>query len=334
MPLSCASIPFLLRPHRLVQRHLLFPGCRIQRLGRRRLFSGYGRWSIYHVLPREAFLTSIKCVVPSVKGNITLSLSKTATQYTLKLLSPAGTTAIVGIPRRSFSSLTSVKVNDVTVWNGTYRGGVDGVTWNGEDDEYLKFNMAPGEWKSVGLGTLPLASPKPLPPPPSNDVALEKKSWTASASVPDGTYPFSGAKIPIDVSAANAIDGDHWTGWRDMTKPQYPGQWFAVDMKQPQTFRKIVLDNTWALWDSPNQYAVTVSSDGENWSNPVATGAGELGITTITFPEQTARYIRITQTGSSTKYNWSIYELEVSDERGMVVMVPGARITNGGWHRH
>ena len=268
-------------------------------------------WRVYHVLPREAFLTSIKCVVPSIKGDITLSLSKTATKYTLKLLSPTGTTAIVGIPKRSFSLLTSVKVNDVTVWKGTYGGAVDGVTWNGEDDEYLKFNVAPGEWRFVGLGTLPLASPKPLPPPPSNEVALVKKSWTASASVPDGTFAFSGAKIPINVSAANAIDGDHWTGWRDMTKSQYPGQWFALDMKQTQTFRKIVLDNTWALWDSPTQYSVTVSSDGEHWSNPIATGAGELGITTITFPEQTARHIRITQTGSSTKYNWSIYELEV-----------------------
>jgi hypothetical protein len=52
-------------------------------------------------------------------------------------------------------------------------------------------------------------------PPPANDVALDKKSWTATASAADGTFLFSGDKIPIDVSAANAIDGDHWTGWRD-----------------------------------------------------------------------------------------------------------------------
>ena len=271
-------------------------------------------WTTYHVLPKEAFLTSIKCVVPSIKGNIKVALKKTASEYSLDLTSPAGTKAIVGIPKGSFSTLEAIKVNGATIWNGTYRGGVNGITWNGEDAHYLRFNAAPGTWRVSGLGTLPLTSPKPLPPLPPNDVALDKKSWTATASVPDGTYLFTSAKIPIDVSAANAIDGDHWTGWRDIAKKQYPGQWFQVDMKKAQRFHRIVLDNTWALWDSPVEYSVSVSQDGTNWGKPIATGSGELGITSITFPEQTARYIRITQTGTSSTYNWSIYEFDVYRE--------------------
>jgi len=184
------------------------------------------------------------------------------------------------------------------------------LTWNGEDADYIKFNVEPGTWTFVGAGELSLASPKPLPPTPPNDTALEKKSWTASASVPDGVFMFN--NTPFDVSAANAIDCDHWNGWRDMTTTnQYAGQWFQVDMKQPQTFYKIVLDNTWALWDSPNKYAVTVSNDGATWGEPIATGSGQLGMTTITFPVQTARYIRITQTGTNAIYRWSIYELDV-----------------------
>ena len=95
---------------------------------------------------------------------------------------------------------------------------------------------------------------------------------------------------------------------------QYPGQWFQVDMKQTQTFYKIVLDNTWALWDFPDKYSVSVSDDGEKWGKPVATGAGQLGITTITFPAQSARYIRITQTGIKALYHWSIYEFDVYRE--------------------
>jgi hypothetical protein len=82
-------------------------------------------------------------------------------------------------------------------------------------------------------------------------------------------------------------------------------------MGRARTFRKIVLDNTWALWDSPKAYAVSVSDDGVHWSVPIAAGAGELGITTITFPAQTARCIRITQTGSDAAYHWSIYEMDV-----------------------
>jgi len=179
----------------------------------------------------------------------------------------------------------------------------------------VKFNVAPGVWKITGSGVLPITSPKPLPPLPSDDVLLEKKSWTATASVADGSYLFSGDKIPVDVSAANAIDGDHWTGWRDMTKHQYAGQWLQVDMKQPQSFYKIVLDNTWALWDSPDKYAVSVSNDGATWGAPIATGSGQLGMTTITFPVQTARYIRITQTGVNALYNWSIYEVNVYKEK-------------------
>ncbi len=268
-------------------------------------------WNIYQVLPKEAFLTAIKVVVPSIKGNVTVDLRKTASEYALGLTSPPGTTAIVGIPKSSFSLLNAIKVNNITIWDGTYRGGVSELGWVGEDADYVKFQAAPGSWKFVGVGTLPVSSHKARSLPPQNDIKLDKKSWTASASVPDSTFLFSGANIPIDVSAANAIDNDHWTGWRDMTKTQYPGQWFQVDMKAKQTFDKIVLDTTWALWDSPDKYSVAVSDDGVNWGTPIATGSGQLGITTITSAEQTARYIRITQTGTNALYHWSIYEFDV-----------------------
>jgi len=268
-------------------------------------------WTTYQVMPKEAFLTSIKVVVPSIKGNVAVDVQKTATEYSIGLVSPAGTTAMVGIPKCSFTKLTSITVNGTLVWDGAARGALDGLGWDGEDADYVKFKAAPGTWKFVALGTLQLGSPKPLPPPAANDTALDRKAWIASASVPDGMFPFSGGKIPVDVAAANALDGDHWTGWRDLTNTQYPGQWFQVDMQQAQTFDKIVLDNTWALWDSPEKYAVAVSNDGASWSEPVATGSGQLGITTITFAPQTARYLRITQTGTHAKYHWSIYELDV-----------------------
>jgi alpha-L-rhamnosidase len=273
-------------------------------------------WSTYHVLPKEAFLTSIKVVVPSIKGDITAQIKKTTTDYSLSLISPAQTTAIVGIPKKSFQRLDSITVNNMLLWKGASAGTVKGVSWHGENADYVLFTVEPGTWTFVGAGELSLASPKPLPPPPANDLLLEKRSWTATASVPDGLFSFSGRKLMIDASAANALDADAWTGWRDTTTTnQYAGQWFQVDMKQPQSFDKIVLDNTWALWDSPNQYAVTVSNDGTTWSEPIATGAGKLGITTITFRLQTARYLRITQTGTNPGYRWSIYELDVYRSR-------------------
>ncbi len=217
----------------------------------------------------------------------------------------------MGIPKRSFTSLREIAVNGATVWKGTFSGAATGVSWVGEDSEYVKFKVAPGEWKFVATGVLPVTSPKPPAQPVAKPRPLDKKDWTASASVPDGTFAFSGKQIPIDVSAANAIDGDHWTGWRDMTQLQHPGQWFQLDMKRARNFDTIVLNNTWALWDSPEKYSVSVSNDGTSWSDPIATGSGQLGITTIQFANQNARYVRITQTGTSAKYHWSIYEIDV-----------------------
>lgn len=268
-------------------------------------------WTTFRVLPQEAFLTSISVVVPTVRGPVAVNIRKTASAYALNLKSPAGAEAVVGIPKGSFSALKSVEANGRVVWDGTYRSGVEGLSWIGDDAGYLKFKADPGTWAFVGRGTLPLSTPKPPATPRPLEKPLDKTDWSASASVHDGTFLFSGGRIPVDVGAANALDGDSWTGWRDLTSKQHPGQWFQVDMKRVQSFRKIVLDTTWALWDSPKAYAVSVSDDRETWSAPVAMGAGGPGITMITFPPQKARYIRITQTGADPTYNWSIYELDV-----------------------
>ncbi len=268
-------------------------------------------WTSYQVLPKEAFLKSMRVVVPSIKGDVAVELEKSESLYSIRLNSPAQTSAVVGMPKRSFESLQSITVGERTLWSGTYIGGVPGISWNGEDQEYIKFNVEPGTWHLLGHGSLALTSPKLEPLLPDNDRRLDKKLWQATASVPDGSFLFSGAKIPIDVAAENAIDGDPWTGWRDMTNKQYQGQWFQVDMKEQQAFNKIVLDTTWALWDSPTQYSVSVSRDGIHWGEPIASGSGELGITTIRFPPQTARYVKITQDETNAQYHWSIYELDV-----------------------
>ena len=57
--------------------------------------------------------------------------------------------------------------------------------------------------------------------------------------------------------------------------------------------------------------AVDITKDGVTWSAPVAKGVGQLGITTVAFPAQTARYLRIAQTGTDPMYYWSIYGLDV-----------------------
>jgi len=274
-------------------------------------------WTLYHVLPKEAFLTSIDTTVPTVRGQVSVSIKKSAATYSLSVTSPSNTTAIVGIPKSSFTKLDSIKVNGAAIWKGSPSGSVEGVSFNGEDAKYVTFKVKPGTWKFVGEGSVKMTTPKKPAVPPKPGVELNKKSWTVSACVDNQTFeagPWNGGKgnvnLTTDGSSANIIDGDHWTGWRTMTD-QVPGQWVVIDMKERQSFNKIVMDTVWAIYDTPAGYAIYVSDDTANWGTPVATGVGERwGITTATFPTKTGRYIKIEQTGTK-KQVWSLFEVDV-----------------------
>ena len=131
--------------------------------------AGFGT---YHILPQEGYLTGISAVVPSIKGNISVSINKNASQYNLNLVSPANTTAIVGIPKLPMLGIKiqSISVNNTVVWQNGYMGGVSGISWNGEDSKYYKFNVNPGIWNFSALatgGSTTTPTPTLIPTPPS-----------------------------------------------------------------------------------------------------------------------------------------------------------------------
>jgi uncharacterized repeat protein (TIGR02543 family) len=128
---------------------------------------------------------------------------------------------------------------------------------------------------------------------------LSKTGWAASASASGGGEP-----------AHYAFDGNINTRW-STGADQAPGQWFRLDMQSMQSFHKIMLDAGSSSLDYPRGYEVHVSNDGSNWGSPVATGAGSSAVTVISFPQQTARYIKVTQTGSAVGRWWSIHEFHV-----------------------
>lgn len=125
--------------------------------------------------------------------------------------------------------------------------------------------------------------------------ALNRTGWSAAASRNAG-------------AAARAIDGNASTRWYTDAK-QAAGQYYQLDMQQMRTFNKIVLDASGSSKDYPRGYAVAVSADGAAWSQPIAAGTGS-AVTSVTFPAQTARYIRITLTNANSR-DWSIHELTV-----------------------
>jgi hypothetical protein len=133
-----------------------------------------------------------------------------------------------------------------------------------------------------------------------------------------------------------AVDGDLETRWN--TGPQKPGDEFIVDFGEKTTFGNI------AVWlythphDYPRGYRVEVSDDGETWSTVARARRVHVPIARfiepleqpfqITFAENTARYLKIVQTGSHPVYVWSIHELEVrrrNTRTGGVASIPSGR---------
>jgi hypothetical protein len=149
-------------------------------------------------------------------------------------------------------------------------------------------------------------------------VLMSRTGWKASAS----------ATCLPDV-AANALDGNVNTRW-STGLTQASGQWFQIDMLQPRSFSQLTLDSGSSSSDYPRGYKVQTSNDGTSWSSPVATGSGAAPQLTITFPAQTARFVRITLTTGSSNW-WSIHEINVWEPPILGYLQCGTQLTAGGY---
>ena len=126
--------------------------------------------------------------------------------------------------------------------------------------------------------------------------ALNRSGWTASASLSN--------LVPL-----NAIDGNTDTRW-STAEPQTDGQWFLINMGSICSFSRITLDAGSYSKDYPRGYQVFVSSDSSSWGNAIASGNGSGQIVTISFATQSARFIKVVQTGNASNW-WSIDEFNV-----------------------
>jgi F5/8 type C domain/Neprosin len=125
---------------------------------------------------------------------------------------------------------------------------------------------------------------------------LLRNGWTASASLNTST-------------AVAGIDGNASTRWTTGA-PQANGQWFQVDMRAPQAFNQLVLDSTGSSSDYPRTYQVFASNSPTTFGAAIASGAASASVVSIGFADQSARYLRVVQTGSNASW-WSIAELNV-----------------------
>ncbi|CAN5824465.1 hypothetical protein BH18ACI5_BH18ACI5_06550 [soil metagenome] len=160
------------------------------------------------------------------------------------------------------------------------------------------------------------------------DGELSPDGWTATASLESS-------------KAASAVDRNPATRWDAGTRMQN-GQWFKVDLGIARPFSKIVLGYAPSTDDYPRGYVVSISDNDSTWTD-VTSGSGSSASTTMTLNGAvTARYVRVTQTGSSSSW-WSIHEFRLYGTNGTGSgtgtgggagtggSTDGGELSRGGW---
>jgi hypothetical protein len=111
---------------------------------------------------------------------------------------------------------------------------------------------------------------------------------------------------------AKAIDGNPETRW-DTHTSQTPCMWVQIELPQATNIAGLTLDTANSRNDWPRGWKIEVSQDGQTWDKPVLEGQSEKASTTdFLFPKPAkAKFIRITDTGSTKGTYWSIHELDV-----------------------
>jgi beta-glucosidase len=130
-------------------------------------------------------------------------------------------------------------------------------------------------------------------------ILLSRAGWTASTNTSPASYD-----VP-----ANALDGNEGTRF-STDAYETSGQYFEVNMQSPQTFDEIDMDSGGSIGDYARGYNVEVSNNGTSWTS-VATGTGTSSPEIVTFPTQTAQYIEVVLTASSSTNWWSLAEFTV-----------------------
>lgn len=266
----------------------------------------------------------------SADGSYTYTLPRgTSTMFTTQDLS--------GYPMPTFGSLTpnrgipgyKFKITGShfgknqglgTVYFGSIHAKIE--SWSDTSiSAYVPTGLASGKYEVSVTG----AGGKPAGGAPftvtSLGTPLDRDGWTATAS---DVSPW-----PTDV-LANLLDGDTDSRYSSGTG-QKNGMWIQVDTGRPQTFNRVVLDSGSSTGDYARSADVYVSSDAASWTKVASVVASGQQIELASFPTQTARYLKVVNTGSSGNW-WSIAEFGVYNKTDPDPEPdPGAPLARDGW---
>lgn len=117
-----------------------------------------------------------------------------------------------------------------------------------------------------------------------------------------------------DSEAGQAVDHNMDSRWSTRAV-QHPGQWFQMDFDFPMQLAAFTLRTGRHDQDYPRGYAVTVTEDGETWTDAVVTGTGEPGDTRIVLDiPRVLHGLRVELTATADEHWWSIHGVEIEAE--------------------
>ncbi len=151
------------------------------------------------------------------------------------------------------------------------------------------------------------------PAPDGGDAAAAScagdAAWTSGAGISHTGWTATASSVGPNDTIQGAIDGTSSTRWSS-GQAQAGGEWLKVDLGQATTLSAVsayLLNSN--VTDYPSAYALQLSNDDLTYTT-VATGLGAV-TTPICVSRQSARYVKLTQTGTGDSSWWSVYELDV-----------------------
>jgi glucosylceramidase len=206
--------------------------------------------------------------------------------------------------RNPDGSIALVVLNDNASSPQTFQ-----VTWNGRGFSYTlpASSIVTFTWPSSRRVTAP-GTVAPLGTDCGAAVSgtpLDRSGWMASTNT-----AASG-----NSAAANAIDGNMATRFSSQAA-QTDGMYWQARMRTPQTFDELQMQVPNSPGDYARSYDLEVSRNGRSWTTVAScTGTGDPEV--VSFPPQTARYLRVVVTmladglTTSTGKWWAIDELNL-----------------------
>jgi hypothetical protein len=193
---------------------------------------------------------------------------------TVATCSGTGTPEIV-----SFPTQTAQYVQVVLTASST-------TSWWSVDELYLYGSGGGGGSSSCSAST-------------SGQTQLSQGGWTASTNAPSGTND----------APANGIDGNLSTRYSS-DEYQASGIYYEVNLGSAKTFDELEMAVPNSSGDYARGYTVAVSPNGTSWTT-LATCTGTATPEIVSFPAQTAQYVKVTLNTASTTSWWSIDELDL-----------------------